>query len=104
MLDLDARSDDVLPPRPDSRHPNIPPSYPADAWRRHEAGTVNLLIHVAADGMPALVEVARSSGHPSLDEAAVRAVARWRFDPALGAAGPVPYDIPLAVNFVRDSR
>ena len=103
-LDLNATSDDVVPPRLDSRHRNLPPAYPAEARRLRQAGAVRLLVHVAADGTPSLVEVAGSSGHPSLDDAAVQAVAGWRFNPALGAAGPRPYDLPLTINFIGDRR
>lgn len=102
LADLNARSDDVVPPRPDSRHRNLPPAYPAEAMRRRQEGTVHLTIHVAADGIPILVEVAGSSGHPSLDQAAVQAVERWRFTPARGAAGPVPFSYPLDIHFVGD--
>jgi hypothetical protein len=29
LADLDSRSDDIIPPRPDSRFRNLPPAYPA---------------------------------------------------------------------------
>lgn len=102
LADLNARSDDIIPPRPDSRHRNLPPAYPADAMRRHQAGTVHLMIQVTADGIPVLVEVAGSSGHPSLDQAAVQAVEQWRFTPARSAAGPVPFSFTLDIHFVGD--
>lgn len=102
LADLNARSDDIIPPRPDSRHRNLPPAYPADAMRRRQVGTVHLMIHVTADGIPILVEVAGSSGHPSLDQAAVQAVEQWRFTPARSAAGPVPFSFTLDIHFVGD--
>jgi len=102
LADLNARSDDISPPHPDSRHRNMPPAYPAEAMRQHQEGTVHLTIHVTADGIPILVEVAGSSGHPSLDQAAVQAVERWRFTPARSAAGPVPFSYPLDIHFIGD--
>jgi len=102
LADLNARSDDIIPPRPDSRHRNLPPAYPADAMRRRQVGTVHLMIHVTADGIPILVEVAGSSGHPSLDQAAVQAMEQWRFTPARSAAGPVPFSFTLDIHFVGD--
>lgn len=104
LADLNARSDDVVPPRPDSRFRNLPPAYPAEAMRRRQEGTVRMVVHVSANGIPVVVELAGSSGHPSLDKAALDAVGRWRFNPAMGAAGPVPFDYPLDIHFVGDGR
>ena len=104
LADLSARSDDIVPPRPDSRFRNLPPAYPAEAMRRRQEGTVRLVVHVSADGTPVLVELAGSSGHPSLDKAALNAVRQWRFNPAMGATGPVPFNYPLDIHFVGDGR
>jgi len=104
LADLDSRSDDIIPPRPDSRFRNLPPAYPPEAMRRRQQGTVRLVVHVSTEGVPILVELAGSSGHPSLDRAAVDAVGRWRFRPAVGAAGPLPFDYPLDIHFVGDGR
>lgn len=104
LADLASRSDDIIPPRPDSRFRNLPPAYPAEAMRHRQEGTVRLVVHVSTDGVPILVELAGSSGHPSLDKAAVDAVGRWRFRPAEGAAGPLPFDYPLDIHFVGDGR
>ena len=59
------------------------PEYPRRARRLGHQGRVVLIVHVAADGTVARVEVETSSGFPSLDNAAVRAAERWRFQPAL---------------------
>ena len=104
LADLDSRSDDIIPPQPDSRFRNLPPAYPAVAMRRRQEGTVRLVVHVSTEGVPILVELAGSSGHPSLDKAAMDAVGRWRFRPALAAAGPLPFDYPLDIHFVGDGR
>ncbi len=72
--------------------------------RRRQEGTVRLIVHVSTEGIPILVELAGSSGHPSLDKAAVDAVGRWRFRPATGLAGPLPFDYPLDIHFVGDGR
>ncbi len=59
---------------------NPGPSYPIEARRRAEQGTVLLRIEVGADGSVERVEVAQSSGFDSLDESAVETVrTRWRF-------------------------
>jgi len=41
-----------------------------------------LRVRVLSDGRPGDIEIAHSSGHPRLDQAASSAVSRWRFVPA----------------------
>ncbi|MCX7898202.1 MAG: TonB family protein [Rhodocyclaceae bacterium] len=50
--------------------------YPREAIERGLEGRVVLLISVAGDGTVRTVELARSSGHALLDEAALRAASR----------------------------
>jgi protein TonB len=45
------------------------------------------------------VEVARSSSHRALDQAAVRAVRRWRFEPATRQGRPVSQVVQVPVAF-----
>lgn len=61
---------------------NPPPSYPEKARREKRQGVVLLRVEVGEDGRAGAVEVHRSSSHRDLDEAALRAVRRWRFQPA----------------------
>ena len=59
---------------------NPGPSYPIEARRRAEQGTVLLRIEVGADGSVERVGVEQSSGFDSLDRSAVETVrTRWRF-------------------------
>jgi protein TonB len=52
--------------------------------RKHLEGEVLLRVRVGTDGLPLAVEIARSSGHRVLDDAARRTVlAQWRFRPAM---------------------
>ncbi|HVY17835.1 MAG TPA: energy transducer TonB [Rhodopila sp.] len=92
----------IVPASPDDRFRNRPPPYPEDAARRGEHGTVTLLIHVSADGTTAGVDVIESSGYASLDQAAITAVRKWHFLPALRNAQPVPFDMPFRFVF-RDN-
>lgn len=78
---------------------NAPPEYPASSRRNAEQGTVRLAVEITALGTVAGVEVARSSGHPALDEAARRAVARWRFEPAMRDGVPVSATAQIAITF-----
>ncbi|WP_235993725.1 energy transducer TonB [Paraburkholderia solitsugae] len=61
---------------------NPPPTYPGVAQQHGWQGTVRLRVHVLASGRPDHVELASSSGHESLDDAALEAVTNWRFAPA----------------------
>ncbi len=58
---------------------NPPPEYPAASLRRGLQGVVTLIVRVGADGAALGVDVVSSTGHASLDAAAVAAVRRWRF-------------------------
>jgi periplasmic protein TonB len=89
----------VLPAMPDDRFRNRPPAYPSDAAMRGETGTVLVIIHVAANGYATGAEVAESSGSTSLDRAAVTAVRKWRFRPAMKGGLAVPFDMPFRFVF-----
>lgn len=70
----------VVPPRSDAKHLNNPaPVYPRTALRLGQEGTVILNLLVRADGSVDEVKVKTSSGYARLDEAAVKAVRRWRY-------------------------
>lgn len=77
-----------------------PPVYPQEAqWAGHQ-GRVLLIIDVDADGKVIQVTIGESSGHRSLDRAAVRAARRWRFNPAIVDGKRVPGRVPVPVSFV----
>jgi len=54
-------------------------AYPREAAQRHQQGTVILRVLVGVDGLPEQVEIEKSSGWRSLDDAARDAVRRWTF-------------------------
>lgn len=88
----------VIPPRSDASYLNNPrPAYPLAARRRGDQGTVLLRVLVTADGLAASVGLEKTSGYPSLDEAALAAVKSWRFVPARqgGQAIESPYVVPV---------
>lgn len=79
---------------------NPAPIYPAQARRRAEQGTVALRILVAADGAVERVEIIRSSGFDSLDEAAIETVrTRWRFVPAMREGVAVESWVEVPIRF-----
>lgn len=75
------------------------PRYPARALRRGDSGEVVLRVEVDARGMPASIEVASSSGSRDLDRAALTAVRRWRFRPAMRNGQPEAAVVNVPVIF-----
>lgn len=69
----------------------IEADYPEELLDANVGGDVTLLIEIAADGTVPSAEVAKSSGIPAFDAAAVDALKRFRFTPAEfdGKPGPV---------------
>jgi protein TonB len=90
----------IVPPRPVAgMETNRAPTYPDIARRRGEQGRVMLRVNVSADGTPLDVEVMATSGHPSLDTAALSAVRQWRFIPATQAGRSVAASAEVPVRF-----
>lgn len=81
---------------------NPKPAYPVMSRRLGEQGRVVLNVRVLADGTPEKVEVKAGSGYPRLDQAALEAVARWRFVPAKRGDLPVEAWVLVPLNFSLD--
>jgi protein TonB len=75
------------------------PKYPAQALRNGERGTVMVSVEIGADGVPTDVGVAKSSGSRHLDRAAVDAVRRWRFRPAMADGRPTTGQVQVPISF-----
>ena len=73
--------------------------YPAAARRRGWTGRVLLRLLVDERGCVTKVEVKLSSGHASLDEAAMEAAWKWRFEAARTSGEPVAAWLTRAVVF-----
>lgn len=75
------------------------PVEPPMSRRLGEQGTVRLRVLVRADGTAGDVQVAVSSGHPMLDEAAKSAVRTWRFNPATRNGKPIDKAFQVPITF-----
>lgn len=75
------------------------PAYPRMARRKGQRGQVMLKAWVDENGLPERVAVFRSSGHPSLDKAALAAVAQWRFVPARRGGIPSASEVQIPITF-----
>jgi protein TonB len=78
------------------------PSYPPEAFRNGESGTVLLRVHVDPQGLPYQVDLVQSSRSRALDRAASQAVRRWRFRPAMRGGQPVAGEVQVPISFNAD--
>lgn len=92
-------SDTVAAPMPG----NPAPTYPMAARRAGREGRTVLLVVVATNGECKDVQVAETSGTPSLDAAAAAAVRRWRFSPAVRAGRAVEATVSVPIAFTLTS-
>ena len=76
-----------------------PPDYPRGALRRGIEGTVMVRVDVGPDGVPTSVGISRSSRSRELDRAAIEAVQRWRFRPAMADGRPTVGSVVVPIEF-----
>lgn len=74
------------------------PDYSEEARKAKYQGTCILWLIVGPDGRPRDLKVARTLGM-GLDQKAIEAVRRWRFEPAKMNGQPVAVQINVEVNF-----
>lgn len=97
---VEATPEPVVPPSADAQEVNNPaPAYPAISKKLKEEGTVLLTILVTKEGRVAEVQIKTSSGYKRLDDAAVRAIKRWKFNPATQAGEPIDYWYEIDFEF-----
>ena len=75
------------------------PAYPAQAKRRQQQGTVWVEVRLDAQGQQVALQVLRSAGVPSLDQAALAAVQKWQFLPDLHNGIGVPSRVHIPIEF-----
>lgn len=80
-------------------HLNPPPEYPTIARRRRYQGTVRLDVLVLANGRVGDVRVEQSSGYRVLDNAALRTVRKWSFEPGTRGEKTVAMRVQIPVRF-----
>ena len=92
----------IIPASPDDRHPNLPPAYPYIAAQTNTQGSVHLLIHIGANGLPVAVDITQSSGSLELDETARKAIEGWHFRAPTESGRPVPSEMPFVMEFTTE--
>jgi TonB family protein len=88
-----------LPPVAVTSHAVSAADYPADSVRAREQGTARIRYLVLEDGSSSSIELARTSGFPRLDTAAIAMIKSWRFKPAFQEGRPVIWG-PMFANVV----
>jgi len=83
------------PPRVSSK---VEPEYAEEARLAALQGTVTLSLVIAADGTAQNIVVTRPLGL-GLDDKAVQAVSKWKFNPGTKGGEPVPVIATIEVNF-----
>ena len=96
---MPVRNAEVSVATPITGSANQPPEYPEAAQLHGEQGKVLLSIHVLPDGEADQVEIEQSSGFKLLDQAAMEAVLKWRFQPAAQSGQPVASVVPYWIYF-----
>jgi len=79
----------------------VEPDYTPDAREKQITGTVVLGVTVGHDGAVQNIQIKKSL-FPSLDESAVAAVRKWRFEPAMKDGQPVSMYIQVEFYFSPD--
>lgn len=76
------------------------PKYPSSSRRAGHQGTTIITFVVGTSGRVTSARVTKSSGHATLDQAAISAVRTWRFTPARSGLGQaVPYTYKQSIPF-----
>ena len=76
----------------------VDPEFSEEARKAKYQGTCTLMLVVDAAGRPTNIRVANSLGM-GLDEKAIEAAKKWRFEPAMKNGHPVAVEIALEVDF-----
>ena len=74
-------------------------AYPRWALRQGWQGEVVIAIEILTNGSVGRSQVMNSSGHQVLDDAAVKAVKTWKFQPAMREGKSVLECIEIPINF-----
>ncbi len=81
------------------------PVYPEPERREGIQGTVYLNVEVKADGTVGTVSAKEEiKGHPAFTTAAIAAIRKWCFEPALKDGQAVNLDVVIPVRFALDGK
>lgn len=93
-----AESGFTTKPQPISK-PHGMESYPVESWKARESGKTMIEICISETGSIQSIKVAKSSGYPRLDQAAIKIGNDYRFKPALLHGKPVAVCMNYGIGF-----
>lgn len=83
----------------------IPPKYPINEAKYRREGWTSMSYVIEPDGSVSNVVVEESSGRKSFEDAAIKAVKQWRFEPAMEHGKPVQQcQNSVQLNFAIDNN
>jgi protein TonB len=83
---------------------NPKPSYPMGPYRAGIEGTVWLRVQVLEDGSVGTVEISQTSGNDELDQSALAAVKKWRFNAAVQGGKTAAQFVRIPITFKLRNR
>lgn len=83
---------------------NPPPAYPQEALERGQQGLVLLRVEIDAGGSARRVEIRQGSGFRLLDDAALKSVRKWKFEPAKFGNMAVESKADVPIRFVLEEE
>lgn len=95
---------EVVSRAPRFREPPAAPEYPVQARRRNQQGQVLLEVRLDMTGKQRELRLLQSSGFKSLDQAALEAVADWKFEPEVQAGQAMPSRVQIPIDFALNAR
>lgn len=95
---------EVVSQAPRFREPPAAPVYPAQARRRNQQGQVLVEVRLDTTGKQRELRLVQSSGFNSLDQAALEAVADWKFEPEVQAGQAMPSRVQIPIDFALNRR
>jgi TonB family protein len=81
----------------------FPPKYPVSAIQQKQQGKVLIKVNISKYGSLLKARIEKSSNHKALDEAALNAVRKWKFTPAIDKNGN-PIDSTISIPFVFEIK
>ncbi|MET1163347.1 MAG: TonB family protein, partial [Pseudoxanthomonas sp.] len=94
---------DAVPDSPVAIKDAPPPAYPTEALSRKQDGKVVLIVDVGADGSVTDARIDTSNPPTVFDAAALDAVKKWKFTPAMEQGRAVPAKVQIPVTFEADA-
>lgn len=82
----------------------VAPSYPADALKKGIEGWVELAFTVMPNGSVDEIEVRNASPADTFDDAAIKAIRQWRFEPVMRNGKAVPQRAMVRLRFAEGQQ